>query len=313
MKYDFVFFHHPCIDGLLSYTLLLKAGLLHENHQIRPSAPDFYLGKNLAEVIKNKNIILVDLNLKYTVLKDIIQKSNKVLFIDHHQNNFENNLQHEKLEIFHTKDKCSSKIVFETFFLSVFKKKKKSKIPCIIELVNDIDLKLNTLKESPYFSAACQVYFNNNITNLNKEVIQSKCNHLFELYSNNKQRKEFIKEGEAFNKYKHSIIKQSLNNFEKIDIVHSIKKKKVKLLVCNQSGLMAKFLANHFQAFSDIDIAIVWYYNISLKGITCIVRSHEDITWLVRQYGGGGLEKAGTFNMKGFKSIYEFIDLHNSK
>ena len=91
------------------------------------------------------------------------------------------------------------------------------------------------------------------------------------------------------------------------------KKKKVKLLVCNQSGLMAKFLANHFQAFSDIDIAIVWYYNISLKGITCIVRSHEDITWLVRQYGGGGLEKAGTFNMKGFKSIYEFIDLHNSK
>jgi nanoRNase/pAp phosphatase (c-di-AMP/oligoRNAs hydrolase) len=176
--------------------------------------------------------------------------------------------------------------------------------------VNDVDLKKNQLKESPFFSAACQVYFNSNINSIDKDSIQEKSDKLYLLYEDNKRRKEFIKEGELFNKYKHSIIRQSVNNFEKIDIYNE-QKRKMNLLVCNQSGLMAKFLANHFQAFSDIDIVIVWYYNISQKGITCIVRSHHDITWLLKQYGGGGLEKAGTFNVKNISSIYQFIDRHN--
>ena len=79
IKYNYVLFHYPCFDGFLSFVLLRETNLLvKENLYVRGTSPDI---KRCPPNVKNKDIIIVDVNLDKRILLEILSQANSVLYL----------------------------------------------------------------------------------------------------------------------------------------------------------------------------------------------------------------------------------------
>lgn len=302
IKYNYILFHNPCFDGFLSFVLLRETNLLvQENLYIRGIAPDI---KKCPPNIKNKNIIIIDLNLDKNILLEILKESKNVLYIDHHQNkNCE--IKHPKLKCIYDDTKCASLLLWENFI-----KKGRKKIPDVIKYIDDGDRMANLYEETTYFNSGLEVHYNFEEFGITPEGFNKKADLWLPLLKDNKKVKSLIKAGKHYYLYKHVVTKKSLNNFETLEL-NTPFKKKWKLIVTNIGGFCSKLVASQLQQFDSADCCIVWYYSVGDKGIRCIIRSkRNDITWLARRYGGGGHRNAGSFIYKS-TNIYDWLREHN--
>lgn len=304
MKYNYVLFHNPCLDGFLSFVLLREANLLEKNCFIRGVAADI---KTVPPNVGKKDIIIVDLNLNPMILMEILKVARSVLFIDHHPSEI-HKIKHPKLTIIYdnTNTKSASRIVWEKYV-----KGKKKKIPDLIKYVSDNDLMANEYDDTTYYITAYDVHYNEQ-NGIKPNQFHEKADKIVPLINDNKQTKKLIKLGKYYSVYKHVITKKSLNNFEGVDLKTPFNKKWV-LAVTNVGGFCAKLVASQLQQFDDFDCCMVWYYNVSTKGIICSCRSKKnDIRWLARLYGGDGHKNAVTFRFNA-TNVYDWLKFHNNK
>ena len=312
-KYNYVLFHNPCLDGFLSYVVIRQAGLLVDKPFIRGVAPDI---KVVPPRIKNMDVLIADLNLDREVIIEILRLAKSVLFIDHHQSSFfVKSLMKtfSNLHVIHDIKSCASKLIYETFL----RRDKRKRVPDVIKYINDNDLMLNELENTNFYITAFEVHYNENF-GITPSGFNQKADAIVPLLMNNKETKKMIQLGKHYNAYKGIITKRSMNNYEIITIRYKRNPyngivSTWKCLVSNIGGFVSKQVANQLQHVSDVDCSIVWYYNVSSKGIRCICRSKNlDVTWLCREYGGSGHRSAGSFYFKS-TNIYDWVVFHNSK
>ena len=78
---NFVIYHYPCSDGLISAFSAWK--YFNNNNNNITYYPAAY-HKNPPNV-KGKNVLICDFSYDYYVLLDMIKNANKLLIIDHHK------------------------------------------------------------------------------------------------------------------------------------------------------------------------------------------------------------------------------------
>lgn len=302
-KFNYVLFHNPCFDGFLSFVLLRETNLLvKDNLYIRGIAPDT---KRVPPNVKNKNIIIIDLNLDKNVLLEIIRDANHVLYIDHHPNDH-SKIKHPKFTCIYDTNKCASVLVWENFI-----KKGKKKMPELIKYIDDGDRMANLYEETTLFNVAFEVHYNEEQFGLTPEGFNKKADTWLPLLKDNKKVKSLIKVGKHYYLYKYVVTKKSLNNFETVQMKTPFNKT-WKLLVTNIGGFCAKLVSSQLQQFDSADCCIVWYYHVGDKGIRCTIRSkRNNIIWLARKYGGGGHPHASSFMYKS-TNIYDWLQKHNN-
>jgi len=302
LKYNYVLFHNPCFDGFLSFVLLRETNLLvKDNLYIRGTSPDI---KKCPPKIKNKNIIIIDLNLDKKILLEILKEADNVLYIDHHRNNH-TNIKHPKFKCIHDEKKCASILVWENFL-----KKGKKKMPELIKYIDDGDRMANLYEETSLFTAAFEVHYNEEQYGLTPEGFNKKADTWLPLLKDNKKVKNLIKIGKHYYLYKYVVTKKSLNNFETVQMKTPFNKT-WKLIVTNIGGFCAKLVASQLQQFDSADCCIVWYYHVGDKAIRCTIRSkRNNVVWLAKKYGGGGHPHAASFTYKS-TNIYDWLEKHN--
>jgi hypothetical protein len=303
-KYNYILFHHPCNDGFLSFVLLHKFGLLENDVYTKGVPADI---TKVPPNIKNRDVIIVDLNIKTELLMKIVEISRSVFFIDHHHER-NANLNHPKLTVLVNLESCSSKIIWDTF-----NPNKRKKMPDLIKYVDDLDRMANKYPESSVFMTAYEVHYNDDFGKNDKSIKEKnmeKVEKISALLDNPKEQKKLVKLGAQYSLYKYQITKRSMNNFESVT-VKTGENRTWKVLVSNIGGFCAKLVSSQFQMFDTFDCTMTWYYNCQIKGIIVLCRSkHHNITWLLQRYNGDGHERAGTFKF-GCRSIYDWLDHHN--
>jgi nanoRNase/pAp phosphatase (c-di-AMP/oligoRNAs hydrolase) len=309
-RYNYVLFHNPCLDGFLSFCVLRHAGLLTDKPFIRGVGPDI---KTVPPRIKGRDVIISDLNLDKALLSNICELANSVLFIDHHQSSFFVNdmkQRYPNLEVIHNCKSSASKIIFDEF---IKKLDRRRRMPDVIKYINDNDLMLNEHEDTPYFITAFEVRYNNEKFGISPKGFNAKADLISPLLTSNKETRKLINLGKHYNEYKHVVTKKSLNNFEIVNIKNQ-SGGTWRCVITNVGGFSSKLVASQMQQFDNVNCSIVWYYNVSSKGIRCICRSKgdsNDITWLCNRYGGSGHRNAGSFLYRS-TNIYDWLRHHNT-
>lgn len=310
LKYNYILFHNNCMDGFLSFVLLRESGLLTDNFYVKAIPPDI---KTIPPNIRGKDIIIADLQLDISIFKNILREARSILFIEHHPGGETiSKINDPKLTCFYAKDKCASRIIWENFFM---KKNSKKKLPMLIMYIDDNDRMANMYEETSTFISAYEVHYNQESSKgATRDGYIERANKIAPLLKNNTEVKKLLKLGKHYSLYKYIITKKSANNFEGVDLIVPFSKKPWRILVSNIGGFCAKLVSSQFQMFDTFDLTITWYYNVSIKGITCICRSKtHNILWLLKMYGSNGHPRAGTFKIIGYTNIYDWVNYHNNR
>lgn len=304
--YNYVIFHKKCPDGFTGFFILHKSKQIHYNAIIQPDVPS---AKFAPENIQNKDIIIIDVAYKYSVLRDIIIKAKTVLFIDHHVT-IRNDVQKLEKE-------------FSNKFKSIYDEKKsgatltwdfiypKKKHPYFIDLIEDNDIGKWELPNIKDFITGFNVNFNlklseDNIKNFNKLFKKSTITNL-------------IKKGKIYNEYKKYLTDEnstriSIERFPSDKIYKSYptifkKPGQYKVAIyCGSSCPNPTELADKILKDTGCDFFISWVLNLDREEYVLTFRSiNVDVGEIAKLFNGGGHTYAAACSFKMNK--YNITDL----
>ena len=304
--YNYVIFHKKCPDGFTGFFILHKSKQIHYDAIILPDVPS---AKTSPNNIENKDIIIIDVAYKYSVLRDIILKSKSVLFIDHHITirddviKLENEFR-DKFKSIYDEKKSGATLTWDYIY-------PKKPHPYFIDLIEDNDIgkwKLPNIKD---FMTGFNVNFN---LKLNEENIK-KFNQLFKKSTI----KNLIKKGKIYNEYKKYLTDEnstriSIERFPSEKIYKSYptifkKPGQYKVaLYCGSSCPNPTELADKVLKDTGCDFFISWVLNLDREEYVLTMRSiNIDVGEIAKLFNGGGHIYAAACSFK--MSKYNITDL----
>jgi nanoRNase/pAp phosphatase (c-di-AMP/oligoRNAs hydrolase) len=304
--YNYVIFHKKCPDGFTGFFILHKSKQIHYDAVIYPDVPS---AKNPPHNTENKDIIIIDVAYKYSVLRDIIIKSKSVLFIDHHITirddviKLENEFK-DKFKSIYDEKKSGATLTWDYLY-------PKKKHPYFIDLIEDNDTgkwKMPNIKD---FITGFNVNFNlklteENIKNFNKLFKKSIISSL-------------IKKGKIYNEYKKYLTDEnstriSIERFPSEKIYKSYptifkKSGQYKVAVyCGSSCPNPTELADKVLKDTGCDFFISWVLNLDREEYVLTMRSlNVDVGEIAKLFNGGGHIYAAACSFK--MSKYNITDL----
>jgi oligoribonuclease NrnB/cAMP/cGMP phosphodiesterase (DHH superfamily) len=283
--YDYVIYHKNCFDGFAGFFLLTLTNRIHKNAIIYPDVPS---NNNTPPNINNKNIIIIDVAYKKSVIQNILNKVKKMTFIDHHISIREDILSMnitQPHELVYDEHKSGASLVWQYFNVN-------KKEPLFIRYIEDNDIGAWKLKYTIPFINALQVNYKTtpNEYNLNK------WKNLF----SKKEVRKLIKIGKIYDEYKEYLLEQNIKKYslesfpgyKLYDMFPNFFNKpgQYKVALYNGSGcpssshLSIKFLEN-----VDCDFIIFWVLNMDRKEYILQFRSNiVDVAKIAKLFGGGG-------------------------
>lgn len=303
-KYDYVIYHKNCLDGFSGYFILTTTNTTTENAFVYPDVPSSnYVPPN----IEGKNIIIIDVAYKKNILLEIIKKSKKTTFIDHHVS-IRNDIMGLNIgsphEIIYDENESGASLVWNYFY-------KNKKMPRLISYVKDNDIGAWKKKWTFPFIAAISVHYQliptvENILKWNKLL-------------DDEEIKRLIKKGKVYNEYKEFLIKDNMKRYslEKFpgEKLYNNNKNfftkigQYKVIVQNGPGCpSSSHLSISFLDKIECDFVIFWVLNMDRKEYVIQFRSKSvDVGEIAKLFGGGGHKLASACSIP--ISRYDITDM----
>ncbi|AYV78347.1 MAG: hypothetical protein Edafosvirus10_22 [Edafosvirus sp.] len=304
--YNYIIYHKNCIDGFSGFYLFLKSSCWEKGCIVFPDVPS---AKHIPPEIDGKNIIIIDVAYQLNILKQIADRANKVLFLDHHIT-IADQMQNLKLgdphEIVFDNTKSGVSLVWDYFF-----SKKIKKIPDFVKYIEDNDIGKWKYPNTMPFISAIEV-------NLSLDPTWSNLKK-WDIMLNKKEVDNLIKKGKMYQEYKEYLLN---NNSKKYSLLKFPGKKlyddnkkffespgQYTVASHNGSGcpttsLLGKKLVDNIEC----DFALIWTYQIEKREVVVSMRSKKtDVGQIAKQLGGGGHTFAAAFSFN--TSKYDITDL----
>lgn len=280
MKYNYIIFHKNCFDGFTGFYLFTKT----DNYDPKPFVyPDYPSATEIPPGIDGKRIIIIDVAYKPSILKEIGERAEKVLFLDHHKSHEKEiqELNSSKLEIVFKNDRCGGSLVWDYFFAG-------KERPEFLNYVEDNDLGLWKLQNTHDFITGLEVKHVmipafRNLKKWDKLLVPSYLSKL-------------ISSGKKYNDYKQFLTAQ---NGKKYDMVYfpsdfmikklSLDKKKHRVAVVNGGSPSVSLLGKYIVETTDCDYCLIWRYDLKTLNYVLSFRSNKiDVGEIAKGLGGGG-------------------------
>lgn len=306
--YDYVIYHRNCLDGFSSLVVAYAGGLFSPKIWFNTISPNEDSVPNLTS---DNRVLIMDLNLPFSVVKKIVDQSAYVMMVDHHKNKDQDKIKSltgPKFTYHFDQNECAASMMWKMCFPN-------QNLPRFLTYIRDSDLGSWAIKETQSFILGLESKYNVHY-GLSREMTFKKLDIWKGLLTDNGSAiDELIRIGEAIHPYQRKILEGSESNSEIVEITNPKETKKWNVVVTNGCAYLAKKLSVSLsKKYADrADLAIVWYYNVSSQNIQCIVRSeHKNILWLLEMYGAGGHANAGTFFYRA-KHIYQWFQDHEQR
>lgn len=315
--FDVALYHRNCLDGFTSLLVAYAAGILRQGNALWFHAAGADERSPPPHLNKTKNVLIMDVNMSYDLVKEIVTNTNITYMIDHHTNKDHQkllNLQKEQPQKFvymFDANNNAATIVWKWLSPKSFGGKSP---PRFLDFIRDNDMGLWVLPNTQAFILGLEVKYNIHY-GLSREMTYKKLNKWKKLLDDEPKIDKLISLGEKLKKHQDLIMERLEINTEVVEMTNAKTNKKCKVAISNGCVYLAKKLAVRLakKMRNEVDMAIVWYYNVSTSMIQCVVRSDtQDILWLPQMYGGGGHPSAGTFSYPA-KHIYEWLTVHEKR
>ena len=283
--YDYVIYHKNCLDGFTGFFILTLTNLISDKAIVYSDVPS---ANHLPPNIDGKNVIIIDVAYKKNIVAELLKRSHKMTFIDHHISIRDDILSLQPSpphEIVYNENKSGASLVWNYFF-------KQSKVPYFVRYIEDNDIGAWKMKHTLPFISALSVKYpiintKENLENWKKLFDKTEIVNL-------------IKRGNIYGEYRDHLIDMNLKKYsieafpgEKIynDYFPFFKSiGQYKVVVYNGGGcpssshLSVKFLEN-----IDCDFVIFWVLNLDRKEYIIQFRSaNVDVASIAKLFGGGG-------------------------
>lgn len=313
--FDIVIYHRNCLDGFMSLLVAYLGKVLKEGDKLWFHASGADEG-NAPHVNKSKNVLMLDVNMKYSFVKNIVDNANIVYMVDHHSNKDHDlllKLQRElpgKFVYMYDEKESASTLTWKWLFPS-------QTTPRALKYIRDSDLGLWENKETQRFILGLEVRYNTH-HGLGRDTTYAKLEKWKELLVGSESEAKIdklLKLGKKMKLFQNLILERMEINAEIVEITNPKTMRPMKVVVSNGCVYIGKKLPVRLaKKFRDkASCAIVWYYHVTSKKIQCVVRSDtENILWLIQMYGGGGHPKAGTFSYPA-RDIYKWMADHEDR
>lgn len=313
--FDIVIYHRNCLDGFVSLLIAYIGNVLQEGNKLWFHASGADQGE-APHVNPSKNVLILDVNMNYLFVKNIVDRANKVTMIDHHPKKDHEQILRLQKELpgkflyIYDPEECAATLTWKWIFPN-------KKIPRMLEYIKDSDLGLWQNKETQSFVLGLELRYNTQ-HGLNREATYSKLDKWKQLIVGDECDKKvdrLLRLGKKLKDFQNLILQRMEINAEIVEITNPKTMSPVKVVVSNGCVYIGKKLPVRLaQKFRDrASLAIVWYYHVTSGMIECVCRSDQnDILWLVEMYGGSGHPKAATFRYKS-RDIYQWMADHEER
>jgi oligoribonuclease NrnB/cAMP/cGMP phosphodiesterase (DHH superfamily) len=305
INYNYAIYHKNCQDGFSSLIVLLKAKRITQDAIIYHDVPS---ATRPPPNIDNKNIIIMDTAYKYEVLKEIIERANSVVFIDHHvtiKDDVQKLKSHNKnkVKIIYDEQESGASLTWKFLFPN-------KPLPLYIRYIRDNDIGTWKLKHTRPFIYALRVKYEIDL----KYDIVKMWKELFD----KKVVKKLIKTGKIYEEYAESLLDEnarrySMEAFPSNKIYEEFtdyfkKPGQYKVAVVNGGCPNPSLLGNRLMEEVNCDFAILWTYNMDRKEYVLSFRSAIiDVGVIAGIFGGGGHKLASACSFPSSK--YHIQDL----
>lgn len=314
-NFNYVIFHKGCLDGFSGFFILHTTGKIDSSALIYPDNPH---ATHIPPNIKNKNVIIIDVAYKYSILKEIIYLAKSVVFIDHHITiredvlKLKSELKQDNLTIIYDEFKSGASLTWEYFF-------PKKKLPIFVRYVEDNDIGAWKMKHTQQFITGIQVKYSFDMSAKNLK--------LWEKLFKSAEIKDLIKKGKVYWEYIEDLLNTNAKRYtfeafpsetiyEKYsDFFKKPGQYKV-AVVCGGGCPSATLLGSHMMKTLKCDFVIMWNYQFDTKKYVLAFRSKKvnvgEIAFILSGDGTGGghkLASACSFS----SSTYNITDLFFKK
>lgn len=307
--YNYIIYHKNCFDGFTGFVLfMLTKGYKSRNIIIMPDIPS---AKEPPVNIEGKNIIIIDVAYKPEIIKYISEKSNRMLYIDHHVTHFEEISKlklKSKDKIVYDVTKSGASLVWQTFY--------KQPMPLFVRYIEDNDTGTWKLKHTLNFMGGLEVEYT---TEPSYENVNKWKNLL-----NKKEVIRLIKKGKIYNEYKIYLLDTNSKRYS----IEGFPSKKIyddfsdffmgagqyRVAVYNGNGCPnVSLLGKRLVDTLDCDFAFLWTYHMDKKEYIVSLRSNKtDVSEIAKLFGGGGHKFASAFSLNKNKYTIDELFMNES-
>ena len=267
-----VIYHANCTDGFGAAYSAWK--LLGNKAEYIPC----YHGEPPPDV-SNKNVVILDFSFKNKVIKEMIEKANSLLVIDHHKSALIE-LHDISNSIFDMK-KSGAMLSWEFFHPG-------KEPPKFIKYIQDRDLWKWELEYSKEFSAAF-------------DMVPFEFEE-FEKFEDDSVFDDAVKRGSYILAYSKTVIKKICEKASRRKLLN------YDVLVVNASHWISEIGS---KLSIDCDFAVTWYWNHEIRKTIVSLRNFQgtiDVSEIAKKFGGGGHKQAAGFTIEEGMYIEEIFD-----
>jgi hypothetical protein len=308
--YNYAIYHKNCLDGFTSLIILLKSKKLIDNSIVAYDMPS---SETVPNGIDNKNVIIMDVAYKYNILREIVERANHTVFIDHHITIVDDvkkisEQYKDKLTIVYDVKESGATLTWNYLF-------KNNKYPLFVRYIKDNDIGEWKLKHTiPFIHAVHTLYS----TKYDSEIVKQ----WFALFDANNV-KTLIKRGKIYAEYVDNLLEENSRRYslelfpsEKIynDFPDHFKKPgQYKVAVFNGGCPNVSLLGNKVTKEVDCDFALIWTFNMERKEYIMSLRSKDiDVGIIAKMFGGGGHKLAAALSFPASKYSIQDLFFQNS-
>lgn len=269
---DCVIYHANCTDGF---------GSAYAAWKLLGNRAEYYACShgNQPPDVTGKNVVILDFSFNNKTTKEMIEKAENLLVIDHHKSAMVE--LHDISNTIFDMNKSGATLAWEWFHPG-------KEAPKFIQYITDRDLWKWELPYSKEFSAAF-------------DMVPFEFEE-FEKFEDDSVFDDAVKRGSYILAYSKTVIKKVCDKAvnKKIDGHH--------VMVVNSSHWISEIGA---KLAPDCDFALIWYYDHDVSVIKVSLRAfhdHVDVSEISKKYGGGGHKKAAGFVLKGKMIIDDIFD-----
>lgn len=274
---DVVIYHRECPDGYSAAFVLYAGGLIGKSTVIIPDVPSAHSAPKLNV---RGHVILVDVAYKASVIQDIIDQSESVIYIDHHRTHIEDILQlaetNSKLTVIFDESECGSTLAWRYCFPD-------QRVPMYLKLIRDNDIGIWKIVDTRPFITAFE-------TEINMEPTVSALKKVKSLLTL-EGLKDILVRGRLYYRYRDLMVGRAMKYSTKMTWG------KYRVAFINIAGAIASETATRLaREDASIDFVVAYHYNISKRTFIYSMRSKSvDVESIARKRGGGGHEYAAAF------------------
>jgi nanoRNase/pAp phosphatase (c-di-AMP/oligoRNAs hydrolase) len=304
-KYNYIIYHNKCLDGFSGLFVIMLSNQISSDVFIYSSDP--YI-KTLPPNIEGKNIIIVDVAYNPSLIKEISEKANKLLFIDHHisiRDEIQNLSLQPPHKVIYDQTKSGATLAWDYFH-------KYKKTPWFLKYIEDNDLGKWQYENTLAFKAGLEVLYK---LDHSKQNLQK-----WKQLLKNSEVINLIKIGKKYEEYKNFLLQKnskfySLEKFPSTKIATIYKDSnelktpgKYTVAVVNGGCPDASLLGHKIAEDVKCDFVLIWSLNLSNKKYICQLRSNKTkVDSIAAVFGGGGHELASAFSFSSER--YNITDL----